>query len=422
MEHLESPRSVGDGDQSLAVPPPPLWIFALLVLPNAIFSNGFVSTVMSSLLRSEHMSLGDIANVTALISLPPALYFLWSPLVDFLIRRRTWIVVSGAVTGALLCAALEAPMLGAPGPRFLLLLAMCVSLLMSAAVGGLMAALVPPDQKARAGAFYQVGNVGLAALAGGGMLYFSDHMTRRWFGVVSGLMVAVPALLSLMVAEPEVAGKHDSYRTVLKQIGAEFRHTFFQWKAVPVLLIMCAPFGSGAAISLLPGLAPDYGISVDQVAWMNGLGGGLLTALGALLVGFMKMPPDLRPVYAWIGLVNASTLGILLLGHPRPVTYFAGVTLYLITVGACYALFTALVLQLLGISGKSGGARYSIALSLGNLPIFYMTVVDGMGARWFGTKGEPGIDLTVSGGTAVLALVWFAWERRRIFAVQRALS
>ena len=50
----------------------------------------------------------------------------------------------------------------------------------------------------------------------------------------------------------------------------------------------------------------------------------------------------------------------------------------------------------------------------GNLPIFYMTVVDGLGARWFGTQREPGIDLVVSGGAAVLALSWFAWERQKI--------
>jgi PAT family beta-lactamase induction signal transducer AmpG len=177
--------------------------------------------------------------------------------------------------------------------------------------------------------------------------------------------------------------------------------------------MLSAPFGSGAAIGLLPGLAPDFGMSVDQVAWMNGLGGGLLTALGALLVGFLKMPEDLRPVYAWLGLVNALTLGILMLGHPRPVTYLASVTLYMITIGACYGVFTALVLKLLGVSGKSGGSRYAIAVSLGNLPIFYMTVVDGLGARWFGTKGEPGIDLAVSGTAAVFGLLWFSWERRR---------
>ena len=64
MEHFEMTGAVTGREKQLTVPPPPVWIFALLVLPNAIFSNGFVSTVMSSLLRSEHMSLGDIANVT----------------------------------------------------------------------------------------------------------------------------------------------------------------------------------------------------------------------------------------------------------------------------------------------------------------------------------------------------------------------
>ena len=413
MEHCESVSVVVTEEVRQSSPPPPVWIFALLALPNATFTNGFVSTVMPSLLRSEHLSLEAIANMSALISLPPAFYFLWSPIVDFLIRRRTWIAVSGCVTGALLCAALQTPMLGAPGPRTLLVLAMCVSLLMSASLGGLMAALVPAEQKARAGGFYQVGNCGLAALAGGGLLYLSQHLGRHEFGIVGGSMIAVPALLALFLKEPEVVGKHDPYGVVMRRVGTEFMDTFFKWKSVPVLLMLCAPFASGAALGLLPSLAPDYGVSVEQVAWMNGLGGGLLTALGALLVGFLKMPEDIRPVYAGLGLVNAATLGILLVGHPRPTTYLASVTLYMITIGAAYGVFTALVLRLLGISGKSGGSRYAIAVSLGNLPIFYMTVVDGLGARWFGTKGEPGIDMFVSGLAAMLALAWFYWERRR---------
>jgi len=413
MEHGEIIGVEAEVEVRPSVPPPPVWIFSLLVLPTAIYANGFVSTVLTSMLRSEHMSLGNIANVSALLALPPALYFVWSPMVDFWIRRKTWVALSGILTGLMLAAALQFPLLGAPGPRLILFLAMCVSMLTSASLGGLMAALVPSDQKSRAGGFYQVGNCGLAALAGGGMLYFSQHLPKREFGILCGLMIAVPGVLALFLKEAEVVGKHDPFGEVLRLIGVEFKHTFLKWKAVPILLMLGAPFGSGAALNLLPSLAPDYGMSVDQVAWMNGLGGGLLTALGALLVGFLRMPDDLRPVYAWLGLGNALTLGILLLGHPRPVTYLASVTLYMITIGACYGVFTALVLKLLGVSGKSGGSRYAIAVSLGNLPIFYMSVVDGLGARWFGTKGEPGIDLAVSGIAAVFALVWFSWERRR---------
>jgi PAT family beta-lactamase induction signal transducer AmpG len=413
MEHIEAVGDGGNEEVRPSAPPPPIWIFSLLVLSPAVYSNGFVSTVMSSLLRSEHMSLGDIANVTALMTIPQTIYFFWSPMVDFWVRRRTWVAVAGALAGLLLGTALQFPVLGAPGPKFMLFLAACVVLLAHAAVGGLMAALVPPELKARAGGFYQMGNCGLAALAGGAMLYCSAHLARREFGIVSGLMVGLPGLVALTIREPEVVGQGDGFGMVLRRIRSEFKDTFFQWKAVPVLLVLAAPFGSGAALGLLPSLAPDYGVSVDQVAWMNGLGGGLLTALGALLIGFLKMPGDLRPLYAWMGLINAATLGILLVGSPRPVTYFVSVTLYMISVGACYALFTAVVLKLLGFSGKSGGSRYAIALSIDNLPIFYMTIVDGMGARWFGTKGEPGIDMAVSAVGALLALAWFWWERRR---------
>src|SRR5580698_7434410 len=109
MEHGEIVGLAVDEGVRPSVPPPPVWIFSLLVLPQAIYSSGFVSTVMSSLLRSEHMSLEAIANMTALISLPPALYFLWSPMVDFWIRRRTWIAASGTLAGVMLCAALQAP-------------------------------------------------------------------------------------------------------------------------------------------------------------------------------------------------------------------------------------------------------------------------------------------------------------------------
>jgi PAT family beta-lactamase induction signal transducer AmpG len=125
-------------------------------------------------------------------------------------------------------------------------------------------------------------------------------------------------------------------------------------------------------------------------------------------------PGDLRPVYAVAGILNALTLGILLVGPPRPLTYYASVTLFALTVGGCYALFTALTLQLLGISGKSGSSRYAIALSLGNAPVSSMTKVDGLGPRFFGQERLPAADMPVSGGVAVLFLLWFWWEHRRV--------
>ena len=83
------------------MPAPPVWIFAFLVLPPAVLSNGFVGTALGSLLRSEKMPLADIASYISVLQLPSMLYFLWSPLVDFWIRRRTWVAVSAAGAGLL---------------------------------------------------------------------------------------------------------------------------------------------------------------------------------------------------------------------------------------------------------------------------------------------------------------------------------
>jgi PAT family beta-lactamase induction signal transducer AmpG len=289
---------------------------------------------------------------------------------------------------------------------------MCVVMLTAAALGGLMAQGVPERLKGRVSSFYQGGSLGWGALGGGGMLMLAQHMARGPLGLLTSAAIALPGLLALTIAEPPVMRHPGGFGEVMAKIGHEIKTTFWRWSALPVLLLLCSPMGSGAAQGLLPSIAVEYGVSGDSVAWMNGVAGGLLTAAGALLIGFAKMPDDIRPAYCWAGLANALSLGILCLGHPRPSIYFASVALYLLTVGACYALFTGLVLKLLGVSGKSGSTRYAIAVSLGNAPVAYMAKVDGWGYGRFGLRGLPGIDMAVSGGVAVCFLAWL-WRPKK---------
>jgi PAT family beta-lactamase induction signal transducer AmpG len=79
----------------------------------------------------------------------------------------------------------------------------------------------------------------------------------------------------------------------------------------------------------------------------------------------------------------------------------------LFTVGTCYAIFTAVVLEFLGDSGKSGSGRYSIINSLGNIPVLYMLQVDGWGADRWGGRGLAGAEAVVGGLGALLLLVFF---------------
>jgi PAT family beta-lactamase induction signal transducer AmpG len=100
-------------------------------------------------------------------------------------------------------------------------------------------------------------------------------------------------------------------------------------------------------------------------------------------------------------------LFVIMLGPERPATYLVGVLLYLFTIGCCYAMFTTVVLEFLGDSGKSGSGRYSIINSMGNVPVLYMALVDGWGGDKWGGRGLAGAEGVVGGLGALVLLVYF---------------
>ena len=194
-------------------------------------------------------------------------------------------------------------------------------------------------------------------------------------------------------------------------MGREFKKTFLRLSALPAVLLLVSPLGSGGAIGILSSIAKDYGVSGNQVAWTNGLMGGVLTLAGALAMALMPAHFDIRMAYALTGLANAAVLSVFCFGTPRPWMYILGSGLFLFTVGACWAMYSALVLKVVGAAGRSGCGRYAMGVSLANLPVVYMAALDGWGAKWFGPKGLPGIDLVVSGVASLAFLAWFWWER-----------
>jgi PAT family beta-lactamase induction signal transducer AmpG len=175
---------------------------------------------------------------------------------------------------------------------------------------------------------------------------------------------------------------------------------------------MVFPMASGAAIGLLSGSALQYGVSGDGVAWMNGLAGGLLMAAGSAAAAFLPSRMRAPVMYMIVALINCAALCVLWLGPMTPWNYYLGVTLYLFTVGTCYAMFTAVVLEFLGHSGKSGSGRYSIINSLGNVPVLYMIALDGWGGERWGARGLAGTEAVVGATGAAILLAYFATRKK----------
>jgi PAT family beta-lactamase induction signal transducer AmpG len=388
------------------------WIFGFLIAPSAVVANGVVQGgTLAYLLSRQGIGSGDQSKLIDFLALPTIFYFLWSPITDFLVRRRTWLLIGGVLAGILMALGFHQPSLTSSGAEVLMLISACLSQLVVSACGGMMGALHSERSKRVAGSFYQAGSLGFGALSVSVLLWLSSRVSRDALGLAAATIIAVPALFAL-AAPPQDDISTGSFARTMGNILREFKATFLRWEAIPYTLCMLFPMASGAAISLLTGVAKSYGLNGDSVAWMNGLFGGLLMAAGSIAATAVPVRVSAPVAYLSAGVINAATLAVLWLGPMTPTTYLLGVTLYLLTVGFAYGFFTAVVLEFLGASGKSGSGRYSIINSLGNIPVLYMIRLDGWGGDHFGPRGLSATECVVGGLGGTLLLSYFLLRRK----------
>ena len=90
------------------------WLFGFLIAPMAVLSNGLIGGALAYLLRNQGVSPAREGSILALLNLPQTIYFLWSPVTDFWMRRRTWLMVAATAAAAIMLAAFRQPHLASP--------------------------------------------------------------------------------------------------------------------------------------------------------------------------------------------------------------------------------------------------------------------------------------------------------------------
>jgi MFS transporter, PAT family, beta-lactamase induction signal transducer AmpG len=387
------------------------WLFNFLIAPDAVISLGLINGALGFLLRDEGVNPARVASIVALLGLPHAIYFIWGPVTDFWMRRRTWLLLASAAAALTIFGAFR-HRLASPLAVALLFAGSSLGMIVPAACGGMMGELRSEVNRRRAGSFYQSGSLAFGGVATFVLVAFAQRLSLLALGAIVAALIALPALAALAVVEDPVLSLHSVGET-FRRIKREFKATFLRREAIPYTLLVTFPMCSGGMLGLLPELARDYGVNGSQVAWMNGLAGVLLTAAGAVAVSLIPVRIRASVAFLLAGLANAVSLAVLAVGPLRPAVYFTGTVLFLFTIGACYALFTGVSLEFLGSSGKSGSARYAIINSLGNLPVAYMAWADGRGYAHWGPRAMPGTDAALSTAGACLLVTYFLFNRRR---------
>jgi PAT family beta-lactamase induction signal transducer AmpG len=143
------------------------------------------------------------------------------------------------------------------------------------------------------------------------------------------------------------------------------------------------------------------------------MGSMLAGIIGCSLMPVLARKLPLRPLYLSIGLLGAAfTVSLLFLPHV-PWTYglaFIGENIFQ---SAAIATAMAIIFEVIGPGNPLAATIFSLLGASGNLPIFYMELIDGRGFHWLGVDGAFISDAVVSGAAClVLAVVL----RRKLFA------
>ena len=393
---------------------PPPWLFGITALPYGVYG-GYLSTAMPYILRNAGVPVDRIAGISALTLAPAVWYFLWAPLADFGIRRRAWLILMSALSAACLLAAVLQPLPARLDVFTALLVAgISMNMLVGASNGGLMATMIPDSQRGRAAGWYQAGNVGGGALGAGMTLWLAPHVSVTALAWVVASMVFLPSLAALAIDEPERAGgpARQSTGEMLRELGSMFRSP----AGLAGLAIFASPMGTAAAANLLSSLAVDYHASEQTVVWITGFSGGLFCAVGSLAGGLVCDRIPRRLAYAVAAILSAfCSAGMMLAPLSQPV-FAVGVSLYLAAQGFSFAAYSALALELIGPGGRSASTRYTLYNAAVNIPLVYMTWIDGRGYKLGGARGLMGADCLSN----VISVAIFLYLIRRTLLVKPA--
>jgi MFS family permease len=383
----------------------PPWLFGVLVLPYG-FTSSVTVLLMPYLLRKYGVAVDHIANIMAIAILPTIWTFLWSPLADCGFRRRTWVIISAV--GAALTAA--AAILGIHGSAAvltaLLFLTNALTGLLSSSCGALLTAM-PKSLRGRSAGWYQTGNVGAGAVGGGLVIWLADRASPPVVAAAVVLAMVLPALSAFLIDEP--VPERRAIGAQMTALFTDLRGVFSSRRTWLGLVFFLSPVGTAAVGNLISGVGQDYRASGNEVAWVTGIVGGLLTAAGCYIGGLLADRMNRMVAYALAGAVTAVFGAYLALAPASPFTFGAGYLGYSVATGLAYAVYTALLLDVVGKGRRAAASAYSTLNATGNASIVYMVWLDGVGYKRWGVRGLMSTDAVANGGFAVVLLLVAAY-------------
>jgi MFS family permease len=384
----------------------------VLILPFGVVA-GYATVTLPYELKAAGVAVAPITALTALVVLPQTWKFFWGPVVDITLDQRKWYLISALLSAVGIGAMGFFPPThaGLAALSAVVFLASLATTFMGMACESLIAHSTPDELRGKVAGWYQAGNLGGTGIGGGLGLELAQRLPAPWIAslIVGGLSLLC-CLALFWAPPPEPAFAETGVFRKLRDTAADTWHVVRQRAGVLALILCFLPIGTGVAP--FAALATEWHASDHTVAIVSGVLGGIVSAVGCFVGGWLCDRIDRKDAYVLFGLFQAGC-GLAMAWLARTEGEFVVWTLiYSFGSGLAYAAFSAFVLEAIGKGAAA--TKYNALASLSNTPIYFMTMVDGWAHdKWDSTRmfyTESG--LAVISAALFLVLARVLWPSR----------
>jgi MFS family permease len=229
--------------------------------------------------------------------------------------------------------------------------------------------------------------------------------------MIAGIVLCAASVLCALVVLFIKDIPHEKEKTIFKEIAEMGKDIFAMIKipvALLVILLMFLPIGTGAAANLWSAIAKDWNTNADTVALVTGILSGFVSAIGCVIGGYVIDRWGNWVGYLGSGVLCAVITFVMAILPLQPYVYVVGVLAYTFGIGMVNAAFTSVILYAIG--KRNVATKYSLLASMGNLPVVYMTAING----WAHDKYNSKYMLTLEAALGVLFVIIFTIILRRM--------
>lgn len=366
----------------------PPWAMGLAIAPLGFYF-GFISTAIPILLAAHGVSVGKISEVSAVGFSPTFWGFLLCPILDVRFSKRTYALFFAGV-GAV-CLGVSTLLVDHLAAFTAVVTTGCAAMVIFGnAHGGWMPDVIEDKHYSQVGGTSNIANLGAAGLFATLAVVLVRTLASPMAALLLGLTIFAPTVMLFFIPLP--AKPTRSAGEMFRSFFGDLYRVCKRPGCIAGIICFVSPTACFALTNLFSAMGRDFQAPERWVTALNGPGVAVVCSAGCLVgiwvCGFFLR----RTVYLVTGFGGAAA-ALAMIFTPHTLTFFAaGVLTYNFFQGINYTAFTALEFEIVGASNPLSSTQIALLTACSNLPISYMTAVDGHFHTAHGLGGMLAVD------------------------------